>query len=52
VGLTLQALIEREGMARAADFTEIAFTGSALVGQIAPLLVTGHDGRRAAAVTI
>jgi threonylcarbamoyladenosine tRNA methylthiotransferase MtaB len=46
VGRTLDALVERPGVARAADFTEIAFTGEAEAGAIAPLAVTGHDGRR------
>jgi threonylcarbamoyladenosine tRNA methylthiotransferase MtaB len=47
IGRTVQALVEREGLARAADFTEIAFEGSAPVGQIAPFLVTGIAGPRA-----
>ena len=46
VGRTLSALIERDGVARAEDFTEIAFTGYAPVGGVAALRVTGHDGRR------
>ena len=56
VGRTLMGLVERAdsgegGVARAEDFTEIAFEGAAAVGEIAPLLVTGHDGRRALAQT-
>ncbi len=51
VGRTLMALVERPGLARAADFTEIAFTGEAAVGAITPLVVTGHDGQRALAET-
>jgi threonylcarbamoyladenosine tRNA methylthiotransferase MtaB len=39
-------LVERDGLARADDFTEIAFTGEAVVGEIVALDVTGHDGRR------
>jgi len=46
VGRTLSGLVERPGVARAEDFTEIAFTGEAVVGQVAALRVTGHDGRR------
>jgi threonylcarbamoyladenosine tRNA methylthiotransferase MtaB len=46
VGRTLAGLVERPGAARAEDFTEIAFEGGAAVGGVAPLLVTGHDGRR------
>jgi threonylcarbamoyladenosine tRNA methylthiotransferase MtaB len=34
------------GVARAEDFTEIAFTGEAPVGEVVALTVTGHDGRR------
>ncbi|WP_332367262.1 tRNA (N(6)-L-threonylcarbamoyladenosine(37)-C(2))-methylthiotransferase MtaB [Caulobacter sp. NIBR2454] len=46
VGRTLSGLIEREGLARAEDFTEIAFTGAAEPGCIRPMRVTGHDGKR------
>jgi threonylcarbamoyladenosine tRNA methylthiotransferase MtaB len=46
VGRILMGLVEREGVARAEDFTEIAFEGEAAVGEVTPLLVTGHDGRR------
>ncbi len=48
-GRTLDALVERPGVARAADFTEVAFVGEARVGEIAPFTVTGHDGKRALA---
>ena len=51
VGRTVLALVERPGVARAEDFTEIAFTGEAAVGGLAELQVTGHDGRRALART-
>jgi len=50
VGRTVQGLVERAGLARAADFTEIAFDGQALAGAIVPLTVTGHDGKRAIGV--
>jgi threonylcarbamoyladenosine tRNA methylthiotransferase MtaB len=46
VGRTLRGLVERPGVARAEDFTEIAFTGAAEVGRVQPLRVTGHDGHR------
>ena len=49
VGRTLAGLVERPGLARAEDFTEIAFSGEAQVGAITSLVVTGHDGRRAMA---
>jgi len=45
-GRTLSALVERPGVARADDFTEIAFTGEAPVGELMAMRVTGHDGRR------
>ena len=41
--------MEKPGIARAPDFTEIAFTGQAPVGGIVPMRITGHDGRRALA---
>jgi threonylcarbamoyladenosine tRNA methylthiotransferase MtaB len=47
VGRPTEALVEREGRARAADFTEIAFEGEASVGALVALTITGHDGRRA-----
>ncbi len=50
VGATVQGLVERDGLARAEDFTELAFTGPAAPGSIVPLRVTGHDGRKAVAV--
>ncbi len=46
VGRTIQGLVERDGLARAEDFTEAAFTGEATPGEIIPLRVTGHDGGR------
>jgi len=49
VGRTLMGLVERDGIARAEDFTEIAFDGPAALGEIAALRVHGHDGRRALA---
>jgi len=49
IGRTLAALVERPGVARAEDFTEIAFVGDAPVGGIVDLVVTGHDGQRVTA---
>jgi threonylcarbamoyladenosine tRNA methylthiotransferase MtaB len=46
-GRTVTALVEREGLARAEDFTEIAFDGAAEAGSLVRLALTGHDGRRA-----
>ncbi|HRD29774.1 MAG TPA: tRNA (N(6)-L-threonylcarbamoyladenosine(37)-C(2))-methylthiotransferase MtaB, partial [Caulobacter sp.] len=45
VGRTLNGLVEKAGVARADDFTEIAFAGEAPVGEIAPMRVTGVSGR-------
>jgi threonylcarbamoyladenosine tRNA methylthiotransferase MtaB len=45
-GRTLIGLVERPGVARAEDFTEIAFAGDAPVGQVAAFAVEGHDGKR------
>ena len=47
VGRTVHGLVEREGLARAEDFTEVTFEGLAQPGLIVPLTVTGHDGRKA-----
>jgi threonylcarbamoyladenosine tRNA methylthiotransferase MtaB len=47
VGRTVSALVERNGLARAEDFTEVAFEGDAAAGEIVSLRITGHDGRRA-----
>ncbi len=49
VGRTLGALVEREGVARAADFTEIAFTGDAVIGAITSMRITGHNSKQAKA---
>ncbi|MFT4253966.1 MAG: tRNA (N(6)-L-threonylcarbamoyladenosine(37)-C(2))-methylthiotransferase MtaB [Caulobacter sp.] len=46
VGRVLPGLVERDGLARAEDFTEIAFTGEAPAGEIVSFRVTGHDGAR------
>jgi len=46
VGRTVSAVVERAGMARAEDFTEVVFDGEAEIGGVIRLAVTGHDGRR------
>jgi threonylcarbamoyladenosine tRNA methylthiotransferase MtaB len=46
-GRVVPALVEREGLGRAEDFTEVAFEGAAESGSIVPLKITTHDGKRA-----
>ena len=45
MGRQLQGLVERPGTARAEDFTEIRFEGTAEPGQVVALLVTGHTDK-------
>jgi threonylcarbamoyladenosine tRNA methylthiotransferase MtaB len=52
VGKVLEGLVERPGLARAPDFTEIAFEGEAVAGSLRAMRVTGHDGVRAIAVLV
>ncbi|MFN3521541.1 MAG: tRNA (N(6)-L-threonylcarbamoyladenosine(37)-C(2))-methylthiotransferase MtaB [Phenylobacterium sp.] len=49
IGRELDVLVERDGLARAPDFTEVAFIGAAPAGELVRMRITGHDGRRAAA---
>ena len=49
VGRVLNGLVETAGVARADDFTEIAFVGAAPVGEIAPMRVTGVAGGKVTA---
>jgi threonylcarbamoyladenosine tRNA methylthiotransferase MtaB len=49
VGRTLSVLIEKPGVGRAADFTEVALSADLEPGAIVPIRITGHDGRRALA---
>ncbi len=49
VGRVLNGLVEREGFARADDFTEIVFSGEAPQGEIVAMRVTGVDGTRVTA---
>ena len=46
-GRTLSCVVEKPGFARAADFTEVVFEGQSVPGQLADIVVHGHDGRRA-----
>jgi threonylcarbamoyladenosine tRNA methylthiotransferase MtaB len=46
VGREVRGLVERPGLARAEDFSEIAFAGAAPTGEILSFRVTGQDGRR------
>ena len=50
VGRTVTGLVEREGLARAEDFTEVAFQGAAEAGSIVSLEIASHDGKRALGV--
>jgi threonylcarbamoyladenosine tRNA methylthiotransferase MtaB len=47
VGRTARALVEKPGVARAEDFTEIAFAGDAPPGSVITATISHHDGRRA-----
>lgn len=49
VGRTVSALVEREGLARAADFTELALDTRSSPGSIVTVRIVGHDGVRATA---
>ena len=50
VGRVVPALVEKEGVARAPDFTEIRLQGPAAPGEITPIRITGHDGKHALGV--
>ncbi len=56
IGKVLSGLVERAGTARADDFSEIRFEGETdlgqILGQIMPMRITGHDGKRLTAVLI
>jgi threonylcarbamoyladenosine tRNA methylthiotransferase MtaB len=52
IGRTVNGLVERRGLARAEDFTEIAFEGLAEPGSIVAMTLTGHDGRKAQATLL
>ena len=46
IGREVTALVERPGLARAEDFTEVAFEGAAGAGSLIRGRITGHDRRR------
>ncbi len=52
VGQTVTGLVERGGVARGEDFTEIAFEGAGEIGSIIGLRVVGYSGSRAVAVAV
>jgi threonylcarbamoyladenosine tRNA methylthiotransferase MtaB len=52
VGRVVSAVVERAGLARAQDFTEVVFDGEAMAGDVVALRIDGHDGRRARAALI
>jgi threonylcarbamoyladenosine tRNA methylthiotransferase MtaB len=52
VGRTVHGLVERDGLARAEDFTEVTFEGLAQPGKIVALSISGHDGRKASATLL
>jgi len=52
VGLTVRAIVEKPGLARAEDFTEVAFEGAGEPGRIVALRIVGHDGSKASAARI
>ena len=47
LGSVVSALVERDGRARAEDFTEVVFEGEAKAGSLITAVIAGHDGRRA-----
>jgi threonylcarbamoyladenosine tRNA methylthiotransferase MtaB len=52
VGTVVSALVERDGRARAEDFTEVAFEGAATAGSLITGVVAGHDERRLCAPSV
>lgn len=50
IGRTVSTLVEREGLGRAPDFTEVAIIGDASPGTIIPVRIVGHDNCRAQGV--
>jgi threonylcarbamoyladenosine tRNA methylthiotransferase MtaB len=52
VGRTVSAIVEKPGLARAEDFTEVVFEGAGEAGKIVALRVVGHDGVRARAARL
>ena len=52
VGRTVSAIVEKVGLARAEDFTEVVFEGPDEPGQIVSLRILAHDGLKASGVRI
>jgi threonylcarbamoyladenosine tRNA methylthiotransferase MtaB len=52
VGRVVHGLVEKPGLARATDFTELRIHDTCETGSIAALRVTGHDGRVAFAAPL
>ncbi|MGZ3304912.1 MAG: tRNA (N(6)-L-threonylcarbamoyladenosine(37)-C(2))-methylthiotransferase MtaB [Asticcacaulis sp.] len=50
-GRTLSCIVEKPGFARAADFTEVVFSGHSVPGQLAEIAISRHDGRHAIGAT-
>lgn len=50
IGARVAGLVERPGYARAADFTELVFTGEGRVGELVSMTVVGREAARAIAV--
>ena len=49
IGATMSVLVEKPGIARAEDFTEVVVPMDLEPGRIAGIVPTGHDGKRAIA---
>ena len=47
IGRTVRCIVEKPGVARAEDFTEVTFAGEAVAGTILEGTIISHDGRRA-----
>jgi threonylcarbamoyladenosine tRNA methylthiotransferase MtaB len=52
IGRVVHGLVEKPGLARAEDFTEVVFDGPAEPGTLTPLHVIGHNGRQAQALIL
>ncbi len=52
IGRTLAVLVEREGAARAEDFTEVSFFGEAAIGGLVPVRITGVEGGKAVGAVV
>ena len=47
VGRTIPVLVERPGVGRADDFTEVRFSGTAIEGSLVAVQISGHDNSAA-----